>query len=715
MFFVTAAFSQTRSKLFNFSEVNNEAHDLLIAANQEQIFVVSGNTCDYDTTNNIVYFCNKLYSFDFNLKLLNKFDIDSLGGLDGARVLEKDNNIYFSGNVFPAKSKDPFGRPLEISVLDSGLNIVQNIIIPMNQKGSIVNRGLLNQNEYYYAYGYVRDLNLHKSSYIVKIDSAFNKIWEYKGNQDYAFTDCRDLQFIGNNLIFIHYASEDGPGRPDGGVNGIQIMKINLEGHKLDSLLFPLESAPPTLYVSNQGYIYCTTKEHPITPSKIFKSNGRINMYSGNLDTLIWSTPLPWMQYFNRQYDVLDIDETINGDILACGMVWSSGPTSVVEDTLLNLSNNGFIVRLSPLGKIKWLRIYRLPNTNPLLPVKEYGKYWNCFLNNISETKDGRIVVSGNTYYDNAELPIIYAAGEPLTTIWLMVVGSDGCIDGEECQEVIVIDSIKNQFYTGNLINEDYVWNVVVNQDGNEISKRFTFAEDSVYQWGFWGRELLVSHEESGNNWEATGRFFIKSGRKIYQVINGKEFHLVYDFSLEEGESFNFEKTSISPERKYIVNRIDSITLSDGSRRRRITLECHENKNDKVYWVEGIGDLSGILNIKNNDACISDMNSTLLCFYEDGKLMYENGDIGKCWVGTSTTDLSDLGISLYPNPATDMLIISGFSGTLNYTIYSTLGIKLQSGRASDQVIGINDIPPGVYFIRLKFNGKSGTTKFVKSD
>jgi hypothetical protein len=77
----------------------------------------------------------------------------------------------------------------------------------------------------------------------------------------------------------------------------------------------------------------------------------------------------------------------------------------------------------------------------------------------------------------------------------------------------------------------------------------------------------------------------------------------------------------------------------------------------------------------------------------------------------SITDFEQTTTSLFPNPVSDTFEISGIIDNQNYTIYSVLGTKIQTGIVSkNQKIDVQNFYTGVYFIKFE-NGE--TIKFVK--
>ncbi|MCS3532719.1 GEVED domain-containing protein [Chryseobacterium sp. JUb7] len=67
---------------------------------------------------------------------------------------------------------------------------------------------------------------------------------------------------------------------------------------------------------------------------------------------------------------------------------------------------------------------------------------------------------------------------------------------------------------------------------------------------------------------------------------------------------------------------------------------------------------------------------------------------------------------LYPNPASDVLNISGILGN-EFEIYNTAGQKVSEGKISENKVSLHHLEKGVYFIQIKDRGNTTRLKFIK--
>jgi len=264
-----------------------------------------------------------------------------------------------------------------------------------------------------------------------------------------------------------------------------------------------------------------------------------------------------------------------------------------------------------------------------------------------------------------------------------------------------------------NLVSSDHQWNETSYHQGDFFSRRFAFSSDSTNIDGHWYHELLISFDNTGNNWRSTGDFLRKSMSKFFHRENSEEYE-IYDFSLVVGDTFTITETSRNPEIDLIVTEIDSVELLNGTMRKRLFLRCEDAFGgasvDVRVWVEGIGDLKGLLEV--NRSCSTDQDRILLCFQTNGEVLHQNEEFETCWEFTNTEDLAGHGLKLFPNPANETIEISGHSGVIDYKLYSIEGKALLSGK-TNRKIDVTSIKSGLYILKFSVDGNSFNSKVVK--
>ncbi len=79
----------------------------------------------------------------------------------------------------------------------------------------------------------------------------------------------------------------------------------------------------------------------------------------------------------------------------------------------------------------------------------------------------------------------------------------------------------------------------------------------------------------------------------------------------------------------------------------------------------------------------------------------------------AVTDIRQSNISVYPNPATDVINISNVSSKTKFEIYSVGGQLVNQG-TSDGKVNVSKLTKGVYILSLESNGEKSQTKFIKN-
>jgi len=81
--------------------------------------------------------------------------------------------------------------------------------------------------------------------------------------------------------------------------------------------------------------------------------------------------------------------------------------------------------------------------------------------------------------------------------------------------------------------------------------------------------------------------------------------------------------------------------------------------------------------------------------------------------GTQIKEAGRSGITVYPNPATDFLYVSGADGIERVVIRNIAGVPVSESGAISGTINVKDLLPGVYFMDIKTKSGSETVKFIK--
>ncbi len=70
-------------------------------------------------------------------------------------------------------------------------------------------------------------------------------------------------------------------------------------------------------------------------------------------------------------------------------------------------------------------------------------------------------------------------------------------------------------------------------------------------------------------------------------------------------------------------------------------------------------------------------------------------------------------VTIYPNPASEILYVSGITTNANFEIYNVLGQKVEEGTVSNNKINLHNMTRGNYFLHVKDKDQSVQLKFIK--
>ena len=77
------------------------------------------------------------------------------------------------------------------------------------------------------------------------------------------------------------------------------------------------------------------------------------------------------------------------------------------------------------------------------------------------------------------------------------------------------------------------------------------------------------------------------------------------------------------------------------------------------------------------------------------------------------TDIKKVGLEVYPNPAKDVVNISGLNGKAKFQIHNVAGQLISTGNTEGKV-QVSNLTKGVYVITIESNGTKSQSKFIKN-
>ena len=702
------AYSQTFSKQIEFENYDVNFLGALSIANGE-LLGTGFHFCDPDTTDNRRISC------------LSVFSTSELGVISSHQVIDSvfpigQHNLTTFNDKTVVMGVEHGTEPVRLIEFEEG-EYIGSYTVPKVDSLRPLPASMLSYNGKLYLSSQDENSSLSTVYSSIKcLDTAYNLLWNFEYKRGEKYNSCYSFQPTADgNLIFIHDYS-DGPGAQ--GEAGVEIVKLDTNGQLVDTLVFPslIMNDEPRMLSSRGGSVYFASQNIIIPDVWPRSFNGTINKLSADLDSVLWSVPLPVRPWHNnREYVIKNIQEAANGDIMVIGEAWDAGIDGSPNTTHL-INHNGFAARLSAdTGELQWLRVYQLPIENDLLDPIQDGGYISSELIHVHELPDGHFIVGGTAYYDGPQEAILKPAGETSSFVWLMNIDENGCLDGEECSENIIIDG-EYRPTDGFLpvISSEHTWVYGYGFGFGSYPIHKTWSQDTVWDQG-WYYELYESSNEDGSDADVTGLYVEANGRLMEK--DGTGFYdrkVVFDITLIEGDTIVVEFEDDFESELY-VESCDTVVFADGISRKRIILKCTNPPFPNAYpervWIEGIGDVNG--GISN---CLLDVSETLICYSDVESTIYQADWAEECWLTTGTDDeLESSDIVIHPNPSTDYInVITIDSKLTSYRISDISGRLLLTGAMPISQIDVSKLNPGLYVIELSSEaGSRVVSKFVK--
>ncbi len=400
-----------------------------------------------------------------------------------------------------------------------------------------------------------------------------------------------------------------------------------------------------------------------IVAGRTDSNGGDVTGYHGSVYSDFWIVKLDtngniqWQKSIGGNgHDVAySIRQTSDGGYIVAGE--SSSTDGDAAGHLPYNNTDLWIVKINSTGNIQW--------------QKSFGGYGTEIALDAKQTSDGGYIVAGATASDSGDVTLFY---------------------GEYDYWVIKIDS------AGNL-----QWQKTFGGSGTENAQSVIQTSDGGYMVaGFSRSGNGLVHDHYGNLY-TNDAWLIKldgNGNIIWKKSKGGTGNDVANFIKE------------MPDGGYVFAGYSS--SDDGDAAGNPTGSAN-------FWIVRIDTNGNVIWQKSMGGSLGDFGQSMSQTSDGGFVIVgysysNNGDVSlhygiptypDIWVvklgpevlSTNETDFK--GFSVYPNPVTDKLFVSGLSSEEKYEIYSVTGQISKSGKTSGSAIYVNDLQKGVYFIQIK--------------
>lgn len=198
--------------------------------------------------------------------------------------------------------------------------------------------------------------------------------------------------------------------------------------------------------------------------------------------------------------------------------------------------------------------------------------------------------------------------------------------------------SLSSGLFSQNFISENKTWNITVKTGFDEhITTRtlsFKFSGDTTIQQKSY-KKLYESDDEQKQNWALNSFWFERNDSVFRRGAWYTGDILVYDFTLSEKDSFTVIENDL-----YLY--VDSIRTKEWGGKEREFIYLHPSEwylymGTQTIWIKGVGQLGYMP--RSTEIGITGGACSLLCFEEDGELVYQNPEYNSCYVVTSVPTL----------------------------------------------------------------------------
>jgi hypothetical protein len=215
-----------------------------------------------------------------------------------------------------------------------------------------------------------------------------------------------------------------------------------------------------------------------------------------------------------------------------------------------------------------------------------------------------------------------------------------------------------------------------------------------------------------------------EQNQKTYFIpANSETEYLLYDFSLEEGMSFEYIEPQLIPEYEYpvslYVKSVNFIEI-DGVQLKQIQFTGFPPYDDiiRATWIEKIGSLNGLF--YPCGMLVPGGKRELLCYFQNDELFYHNPVYSECYyddpddiVSVQTTQIDEY--SIYPNPVDDLLTICSANNMITHIeIYDIYG-RIICSQIYSETIKVNSLSKGLYLLKVYDTNKQiSVFKIIKN-
>ena len=264
--------------------------------------------------------------------------------------------------------------------------------------------------------------------------------------------------------------------------------------------------------------------------------------------------------------------------------------------------------------------------------------------------------------------------------------------------------------FSRNIVDTTKQWNEVAQSSetmtfAQRVSNEYTVIDNIRYNyieeadiyneetdtWSDWRREIFqFSSFGSLSNMlirEENGKIYTRTSQ------NSDEEQMIYDFNLDEGDTFVFSLYGGS----YIVYRVDSVNVNDNLLK-RLYLKGISDENICDEWIEGVGSVNYPL-LYPFQSISMHAYGKLLCVKQNNVTAFMNPQYNTCYIPFMNLESVDnTSIKIYPTLVKDNIyVVSDNNKPMDISFVNISGHRTKTIRTKgSKEIDISSLPSGIY-------------------
>ena len=239
------------------------------------------------------------------------------------------------------------------------------------------------------------------------------------------------------------------------------------------------------------------------------------------------------------------------------------------------------------------------------------------------------------------------------------------------------------------------------NQTNFEKNMRIAFSAGSQYIWGI--SNYTTSSQGSGG--EYVQKFDKNTGARMFTDNAKQVFPITTDFMTHSGDMYLVDG------KPYFI--MEKRTSSTASSLNAVLL----NDSGDFAWSQQYIPMATFIAAKSYLTVLKPINNQVVIVFNEQKTGNSNAFI---YAQNLVLPAESLGtrdivrsksVSLYPNPATDVIHLYGVDNDSSFVIYNAVGQLVKSGEMQKGEIAVQELVKGQYILKLK--GQDKAIKFIK--